>query len=94
MRSLVLSAGVVTALLLPVSSAAAADYTVPRSSTQTATARGGNEAITLAAERAKGAVLAVGIDCVGWRYSIVNLVEHPSTSLYSATVKASAVCVV
>ncbi|MBB5958213.1 hypothetical protein FHS29_004821 [Saccharothrix tamanrassetensis] len=93
MRSIVLSAVVVTALVLPVSSAAAADYTVPRSSTQVATARGSDAAITLASERARGAVLAAGVDCVGWRYSLVKLEEHPSTSLYSATVTARAICV-
>ncbi|GAA1331442.1 hypothetical protein [Saccharothrix algeriensis] len=74
-------------------STAAADYTVPRSATSTASARSSNAAIELASSYARGAVVAVGVDCVGWRYSIVSLVEHPSVSLYSATVTAKATCV-
>ncbi|MEU4804929.1 hypothetical protein [Actinosynnema sp. NPDC023587] len=93
MRPLLLSAVIVTALVNPVSSASAADYPVPRSSTQTATARGSDAAIELASDYARGAVLAAGVDCVGWRYGLIKLVEHPSTSLYSATVRASATCV-
>ncbi|CCH31289.1 hypothetical protein ABZ816_03335 [Actinosynnema sp. NPDC047251] len=105
MRPLFLSAVIATALLLPATPASAttdpatahpataADYTVPRSATSSASARGSDAAIELAASYARGAVVAVGVDCVGWRYSIVKLVEHPSTSLYSATVAASATCV-
>ncbi|MEV0675223.1 hypothetical protein AB0I60_01740 [Actinosynnema sp. NPDC050436] len=93
MKPLLLSATVFAALLLPVASASAADYTVPRSATQMASARSSSAAIEGAGALARGAVLADGIDCVGWRYAIVKLEEHPSVVLYTATVRASAICV-
>ncbi|CCH30218.1 hypothetical protein ABZ816_37940 [Actinosynnema sp. NPDC047251] len=93
MRPLILSAAVFAAMLLPVSAASAADYTVPRAASGSATTRSPNSAIESAGASARGAVLAAGVDCVGWRYKILRLEELPSVALYSATVEASAICV-
>ncbi|GAA3873158.1 hypothetical protein GCM10022243_42870 [Saccharothrix violaceirubra] len=93
MRPLLISALVAAAVLVPVSSASAADYTVHRSAIGSGTARGFTAAVELAAESAHRAVLAEGGDCVGWQHELLRLEEHPHTLLVFATIKASAVCV-
>ncbi|GAA3854654.1 hypothetical protein GCM10022243_20180 [Saccharothrix violaceirubra] len=86
------SAAMIT-LLVPVSQASAAAYTVPRSAGAGGTASTQDFAVALARQNARNRVLAVGVDCIDWNYRTVMVERGAGPNTYIAVVEAKALCV-